>query len=373
MALDTVALELWLSTTSVSFRTTVGMAATIMETIYGQSVYKIIIENVNIEIWNDIAREFETLDITFRWGRSGEGGNITWCEKRNLQPRKLSFQVKANMLTILLLATDKSFLLHHHSPQRVFDKMAIPEILVDMASKATLRSEIDSSVSSVKYTLYQGGMSDYVFMNEVLLPRVGSKSVLLFMDRGDRLVLKQRKKEKPVVKYSYSAKGDDESIVLSWFKSVVIVNGSNFGTLGVAFDPLKQQGEPYLRSFLANDESEIQETEFAAKNTPSSIAVSGSPGSIDNMVIEMLGANIDEELKSRVDWTPPLSMYRVVLPSYFLPQVEVANTVYLEAGLPGGGKQAFTTGNYLIYGVYHQIQPFGDVMTYVFGERRGSA
>jgi len=372
MSVEATTMELKLVGDTISLQKTVGMDAEILETIYGQSAYKIKIADVDIATWNQVAREFETIDMSFRWGRVDGQGKITWSEWRYLQPRRFEFQIKGNMLDIFVLATDKMFLLKHHSPQRLFDEMSVKEVLEDIVSKAELRASIDSSLSSTKYTLYQATMSDYEFIQKVVLPRVGLKGVLLFMDRGDRLVLKQRKKEDPVVKYSYSAEGDDESIVLSWFKSTVVVNSSNFGTLAAAFDPLKQQGEPYLRTFLADDESEVREKAFAGKNTPKPISISGSPGNVENVVVELLGANIDEELKSRVDWEPPLSMYRVALPSYFLPQVEVANTAYLEAGLPGGSQQAFTTGNYLIYAVYHRIEP-ANVMTYVFGERRGSA
>jgi hypothetical protein len=347
---------------------TPSISLEVLESIYGESLYKLKIEDLNPDRWNSVAQDAGASWFRLRWGHSSADNQI-WSEWRTIRMRNMVFRSLAQSFIVELLFSDASFLLKHRCPQNIYNAKTIPEIVQQIAEEHGILYTIDEFLEK-KFTLYQCGMNDYDFIKTVLIPRSGEYPVLFYVDKGNRLIVEFRNKHQlDKITFSIQGEGTDVSVPLAGFIGSVMIGDSNFGKLAVTFDALKKQTFPFYTEFKADDNADLPEDPFTSIKPPV-LAIGNKPAIIQNVVIENPNDIDQEMMKSRVDWKCSNPVYRVALPTYLLPKAELALTVNLEGNLVSG-KETFCGGDYLLYSLYTKIAPGGGVGTTIFAERRG--
>lgn len=367
METGTIELLMESSKASLNAKTTGGISMEIFESIYVPAEYKISIASLDVDMWNSIANNVSDLKMSFRFGVSVSTGGVEWSEYRNIQLTKLTLVNAGSQIRAIIEASDMSFLLQQ-TPQRVFSEKTITEIVTQIAQENDLKTDISVS-SNAKFSLVQAGMSEKEFLQDVLSPRARGRTlpILFYMLNGDTLVFKERKRSSPALNYSWQ--GDNKKVyALNQVKSVMTLTKSNFGTRGVTFDPLKRQIKPYAFTIDANDASELKESQYSPGAVTS---FEGHVAVIDSLVIDNLDMDAEKVVKERVNWNPPLGMFRTALPSPLIPSAKIGTTVQVDTGT-AKKKKMFDTGEYLMYAVMHRIANEGDVSTTTFLERRGA-
>lgn len=365
----TGAVTLVLLKTMVGVKRVDAFTAEILETLYGESRYLIMFEDRDVDYWNSVAKDGGVSEAQLQITENLPDGNPVESKWKVLTIRGIRCRFIGGIVEVQIVATDSMFRLKNRTPQNVYKDKTVAEVVQQIAEEQALDSDIDEFASG-KYTLYQCGMNDYDFIRNVVIPRVGQDPVLFYMEDGATLKFKTRKRLDAAMRFSLDAKGNATSVPLNAYTSVVTIGVSNFGVKAVAFDPLKSQTEPFLKEFLATDATYGKKDPFV-KTAPTPISIEGFPSRIQNVVIGVLGLEIDSELKSRVDWDPGIPMYRTAIHSYLLPAAKIGTSAYVDAKTVDG-KASFATGDHLVYAVYHRLFPGGNITTTTFLERRGT-
>ena len=367
--MQTGAIEIKLLSEQVDANQHTFLSAEIFESVYGAAVYDVKFNSKQADFWNRIAIDSGKTPVTMRWARYKDNNEPVWSDWRTLKLKKLTIDAQAQCFNVGLIMTDSMFELKNIASRKIFKEKSATEIIKELAQDAGLAVEI-SDLTDQKFSLRQCAMKNYDFIKDTVLPRARKQEVLFFTKNGNVIVIKSRKKETPALNFLYKGKGDDKSIIIGSFTSVMLIDESNFGTQVVSFDSLKSQASPFIKEFFAKDDSILHKDAFAS-NPPPPLSFKKYPAQIQNIVVETLGMKIDDALKARVDWHYPLTMHRMVIPTYLLPEAEVGSTANIAAELATQGTpDIYCSGTHFVYAVYHRLIPQGDVGTIVFLERR---
>lgn len=345
----------------------------VLESIYQGCIYRVTFWAVNQPTkWNAAMASGVGGLGTLEWmGVTGTEQKVS--TKRTFRMHEPFLHVRGNVCTIEISGTDQMVDLKRYRPQRAFKEKTIEEMLQQIAKDHKLKTILDIDVKT-KFTLLQCGMSDYEFIQDVLLLRTGPDPTVFYMRDGNTLVVQARRQKnaKALGELFFSMKeptlySDTKKIYAPDFKATLLIGSSNYGgTLTVGFDKTKESGEPYLKTYLANDSTHTFDPFGAKKLTP----FLSKPSEIQPILVEP-ELRLDNELKIRSSWDAPFTMYRMAIPCHFMPQSNIGGLAYFDGQVGDMSTSLFCSGTYYVYAVHHTIAPRGQVATIVFLERRG--
>jgi len=356
--------------------TTSGFSAELFESIYGVSLYRVHLRMKSVKDWNNLVKDGGASDCRIQWMRAGDGGTSdVLSEWRTSRLQNYTVNALHDAAMIRADFVDGMFRMKNRRPRAMFKKKTVAAIAKAIIEANKLIPDVDE-FSTTEYTLCQCGMSDYEFIKEVLIPRASADPVLFYAKAGGTISLKQRKKMPPAVEFNNTfGIASDTKVPIDELKASLIVNSTNFGVLGVAFDPLKSQKQPFSQEFLASDAS--MEKDPFAPTAPKVLSLATTDaGEVKNVVIETLGLDIKTALQERVRPDFSMNMHRVAVTSYLLPKLELGATAKLVTETyerASGGRSVEKVqgaGEYMVYGLYHTISA-ENMSTIVFLERRG--
>ena len=365
------ALELSLADQKISLSNVAMFTAEIFESIYGTSLYYMNFNTTDVDRWEKIANNGGVSKGKVRWGYATSTHPYTWSKWKDIKLQQLRIQMKGTTVGVSIRAVDATFELKKTAPRAVFKQKTVAEMVEKIAGDHKLTKDIDE-VSPTKRDLCQCGMNDYEFIHDELIPLSGKDPVLFYVKDGHTLVFKLKKKGKPVLMFKYDKEQTEKDVGFHTFETIVTINASNFGVEAVAFDPLKKESAPFLKEFMANDDTYGPKGDPLARISPEPLSVNGQPAQIQSIAIKELGISIQEELENRVSWDPGIAMHKTLVPTHLVPQVEIGTIVRLEGVSVATGEELSCTGDHLVYAVYHRMFPGGDTGTTVFLERRGT-
>lgn len=361
-----------------------AMSASILQTIYCKSLYKLTFIDTDASRWNKIAQSpniFGSVRVGAVTTENPEGDWSTW---KNFRVVKLDTKISGTEISVDIVGHDIFFDLKRQTPQRAFFDKTISEIIEEIIKDYTggeqkVESEIVTTTG--KYTLLQGWSSDYDFIMDELLPRArlaSAEDILLFYIRNEKeatkivlSTLEEKSKGDPKLKFALNnedAGGEFDPLDragTSTFRSFTEVSDSNYGTDTVGFDPLKQIAAPYLMSAIVDDQT-VDYVSLGATELPQPLY--SYSGEIQSLVMNNLDLDFEKELATRSSWWFTASN-RMVVSTWLLHMAEVGEIASISAEAVNQ-QQLFCTGNFLIYGLLHQINKQTS-RTFTFLERRG--
>jgi hypothetical protein len=356
--------------------TTAGFSAELFESIYGVSLYRVHLRMKSIKDWNTLMKDGGASDCMIQWMRVNDGGaSVVLSDWRTCRLRNYTASAHEDAVAIQADFVDGMFRMMNRCPRAMFKKKSVADIAKEIIKGNKLEADVDE-FSTTQYTLCQCGMSDYEFIREVLIPRASADPVLFYTKAGNTISLKQRKKKPAAIEFNNAfTAASDEKVPIGEFKTSLVVNNTNFGILGVAFDPLKTQKRPFSQEFLASDFT-IEKDPFAPAAPKVLSLATTDAGKVKNIIIETLGLDIKTALEERVRPDFAMNMHRVAVVSYLLPKLELGATAklvtetYQRSSGAGSEEKAQGAGEYMVYALYHTISA-EDMTTVAFLERRG--
>lgn len=362
-----------------------AMDVEMFETFYGVNKYRITVSDRVSTIWDSIASSTNVIGKLRVGAGHGASGSTLWSTWRTFRIVKIVIHTLGDVMEVTVLGVDLLFDLRHQAPQRTFNKMLISDMMSSiLGDYKELGVDIESSTD--QYTLRQGTASDYDFFTNDLLARYRKEDPqeLFFhyiTHESGKPVLTLTSLNKiatkglsSVINFTYDSKPNQADPLarayLKEFWSVMRVTPLNFGMKYVTFDSLKSQIEPYLLERIRSDDSTTYPTFGARKPATFHPTDSDVFGEIRPLVMDALDLDFTKELNNRADWQL-VGSHRVVVPTGLLPKLSIGSLGQIDA-VTTKGEKLFSSGQYVIYGLYHIVRKTGTSGTTTFLERRGA-
>lgn len=349
------------------------------ECIYRPSWYRFetTVDPSDFVKWNKEAAGNGKELLVARWVCT-EAGKTFESDPKVLRLRDIEISPRSGGVWAVIVASDRRIDLRTCG-QRVFKNMTLNEMVEEIADAHQLVADTDKA--KTKYTLRQCRESDWDFLNKVILPRSGPEPWMLYLRDGDTLVFKKRTKKtagqgvNPVFQFGAGVDhdaGEEQSAIVDvrGYRSRFSLDTSSYPTTMVAFDSEKRPGAPYSQTYVAGDETHPYDP-FAEKKPG---LLDKTPSEIRSIIVDE-GLSVTEELRARSTWKAPFTKMRLVVPCSPMPKLRIGQVASFQgSSLSHKKDKLFVQGNYLIYGLFHEVDQAKKICgTTVFMERRGLA
>jgi len=361
-----------------------ALSLKILQTVYCKSLYKLTFIDTDVTRWNLIAQSPDIFGSVRMGAVTTEQPTGDWSTWKNFRVTKLDTRISGTQIAVTITGHDIFFDMKNQAPQRSFADKKISEMIeeiVDTYTGGSQKLEAEIVATTGSYNLLQGWATDYDFIMEELLPRArlsSAEDILLFYVKNEKeatkivlTTLEEKSKGDPKLKFAPNNKdagGEFDPLNragVSTFRAFTEVSKSNYGTDTVGFDPLKELPEPYLVNAIVDDQT-TDYVSLGATVLPQPLY--SFSAEIQGLVMNNLDLDFETELATRSSWWFTASN-RLVATSWLLHKAEIGEIASITAEAVGE-QPLFCTGNFLIYGLMHEINKQYS-RTYTFLERRG--
>lgn len=374
---------------SVVLEQTCNFKATIVESLYGDSYFRVDCTGFPSDSIRHVITHDDVLEATIQWGANARSFSIKAVKLRTF----------SGYCTVSFIGENRLYRLKRRSPQRSYTDMTISDILEDVIGEGSSDQTGHQFATAIEPTtlkyksLVQGDLTDYEFVFDVLLPRarVGeNKPYLCYLqnelsDRNDSGTMEifvfssKPYNSTPRIRYDRNMVGgfmgnNNETIYtvpLLDYTYDFMIGKDAYGTQINTFDVLKNTGRPYLHKKQCKD-SDTLRTYGNVRNLylgyPNSVAEQQS------VVIEPNPElNYQTELQTRLlNWDPTRRRLAINTPLLYT-KIGIGALAEFLSGMKDA--QEYVDGTYMVYAEKHivgTIQDCPDAATSeLFLERTG--